>query len=132
MAALLIDNQLITKRGMQMRKFDFQNAPPVKRVETKIPEWDPEAKFFLDELRADVCMQLVEHVTKLQEEKTLDSKGVEMYAEMLSRCLSNEAGERPSKEWLMGTSFTTLQRLGQEALRLNGFDPESQVTAEKN
>ncbi len=115
-----------------MRKFDFQNAAPVKRVETKIPEWDPEAKFFLDELRADVCMQLVERVTKLQEEKVLDSKGVEMYAEMLSRCLSNEAGERPSKEWLMQASFSTLQRVGNEALKLNGFDPASQMAAEKN
>ncbi len=115
-----------------MRKFDFQNAPPVKRVETKIPEWDEEAKFFLDELRADVCMQLVGQVSKLQAENTLDVKGVEMYAEMLSRCLSNESGERPTKEWLMQSSFSVLQRVGNEALRLNGFDPASVAVAEKN
>jgi hypothetical protein len=115
-----------------MGKFDFKQAAPVKKIEVKIPEWDPEEKFFLEELRADVCMKLVDQVNKLQEAGTIGTEGVAMYAEMLAQCLTNEAGERPTKDWLMQASFATLQRVGAEALKLNGFDSASQAAAAKN
>lgn len=115
-----------------MGKFDFKQAAPVKKIEVKIPEWSEEEKFYIEELRADVCMKLVDQVNKFQEAGTIGTEGVGMYAEMLTECLSTEDGDKPTKEWLMQASFVVLQRLGNEALKLNGFDPASQAAAAKN
>jgi hypothetical protein len=101
-------------------------------MQVQIPEWDPEEKFYLDELRADVCMELVTKVQDAQKMNQLDTKGIEMFAEMLSRSLTNSEGERPTKEWLMKVPFDTLQRVGTQALELNGFSPAKAAEAEKN
>lgn len=115
-----------------MGKFDFTQPAPVKKIDVEIPEWDPEEKFYLEELRADVCIQLVDQVNKLQTAGTIGTEGVAMYAEMLSQCLTNSEGQKPPKEWLMKASFATLQRVGNQALKLNGFDAETVAAAAKN
>ena len=115
-----------------MNNFKFTAAPPLRNLKIKIEEWDPEAEFTISELRANECQDLVGLVNKIQGEGALDTKGIELYADLLSRCLTNSDGDPAPKEWLMQASFKTLKRIGDEALKINGFTAETGPALEKN
>ena len=109
-----------------MGKFTFEAPPRVLFLKVKVEEWDEEAEFIISELRATECQEIIAIA-----QKASGDQGVELYAEVLSRCLSSGDG-KPSKEWLMSASFATLKRLGDQAMKFNGIGAEAAVDLEKN
>jgi hypothetical protein len=112
-----------------MGKFDFSSPPPLRKEKLNIQEWDPDEEFMLSELSARECQALVAIAQKLQEES---EKAIELYADVVSRCLHNSEGERPPKDWLMQSGFNTLRVVAERAMKLNGLSPEAEQEIEKN
>ena len=115
-----------------MSKFTFANPPALKTKAVKVEEWDADEQFRIQSIRASEVSEIAELIQELQKEGTPQSKGIEFYADILSRCLSTADGERPSKDWLMQAGFETLKRLGDEALEFNGLNQAGQDNAQKN
>ncbi|RPH38361.1 hypothetical protein EHM92_00320 [bacterium] len=114
-----------------MGKNTFKTPPPIKSIKVKVEEWDSEEDFNISELSGLECQEVITAANKVTGGQDRDH-GVELYAELLSRCLSSADGDKPSKEWLMSVPFNTLKRLGDQAMKFNNMGPEAEAGAEKN
>jgi hypothetical protein len=111
-------------------KFNFKDPAPKKTEKIKIAEWDPDEMFVLHELSANEAKKIVELADKVNKEDA--GENLDFNAEIVSLCLTNEAGERPSKEWLLAGGVSTLKDLTRKCLNLNGVGQEAQEKIEKN
>lgn len=105
-----------------------QEPPKLKREPIDIPEWGPAGTFVLVELDGPLMQEVVNEFHDLNAEK----EQVKAAALLLSKCLYDEEGNRPSVEDLLKQSGGVLMRVSLEAQRINGLGKAAEEQLEKN
>ncbi len=112
-----------------------QNPVQRPRKEVKVEEWG-EGPFYLVEISGkqheEMSAELLKAFDGAEPGIAAQRKTGTTGAIVLSRCLVDEEGQSPSKDWLMEQPIRILSRLCADAMQLNGLTPEAQATLEKN
>lgn len=114
-----------------MGKFDM--PAPLKKETPSVPEWESFGEVAIHELDGAAVQGLINMYRKISAEKDngAEGKDIEYMADILHKCITI-GDETPPTEWLIKAGYSTLKRLADIALRINGMSAEVQAALEKN